>query len=148
MCPGRHPGDSDRLERPEQLATYGFADDPLDTPPEHFNAPHGRFVVAHLKDHPQALGCGGWHMTTPGTAEIRRMYVTPEARGVSLGSQILRFLEPVAHQHGAVRAVLETGSRNLAALALYERFDYKPIPSYIPGRQPVINRAPAKDLPG
>jgi GNAT superfamily N-acetyltransferase len=130
----------------EQVATYGYADDPLETPPDHFDVPRGLFVIAHLEGHPHALGCGGWRMTAPGTAEIKRMYVHPDARRLSLGSQILHFLEQRAQSHGALRAILETGNRNTAALALYERFSYQPIPSYVPGRQPSVNRAMAKDL--
>ncbi|MFJ5926483.1 GNAT family N-acetyltransferase [Kitasatospora sp. NPDC092948] len=131
----------------EQLDTYGFADDPFDTPADHFAAPHGLFVVARVEGRPQALGCGGWRMTDPTTVEIKRMYVHPAARGLALGSQILDLLEQQASECGARRAILETGSRNAAALALYKKFGYTPIPSYIPGRQPSINRAMAKELP-
>ncbi|GLW58725.1 GNAT family N-acetyltransferase [Kitasatospora phosalacinea] len=130
----------------EQLALYGFADDPHTTDPAHFAPPNGLFLIAHADGHDQALGCGGWHLVQPGTVEIKRMYVSPAARGLAIGSTILRALEDQARSIGARRAILETGSRNLAALALYAHLGYEPIPSYAPGRDPLVNRALAKQL--
>ncbi|MFD7644658.1 GNAT family N-acetyltransferase [Kitasatospora sp. NPDC059795] len=130
----------------EQLATYGFADDPHTAEPSHFVPPNGLFLVARVDGHEAAVGCGGWHLTTSDTVEIKRMYVDPTARGLAIGSRILRALEHKAVEHGATRAILETGSRNLAALALYEHLGYRPIPSYVPGREPTVNRAMAKRL--
>ncbi|MFJ4676932.1 GNAT family N-acetyltransferase [Kitasatospora sp. NPDC088783] len=130
----------------EQMAMYGFADDPAATEPELFAPPNGLFLLAHLDGHDAALACGGWHLVAPGTVEIKRMYVAPAARGLALGSRMLRALERGAYEHGARRAILETGSRNVAALALYGRLGYQPIPSYAPGRDPLVNRAMAKQL--
>ncbi|MFJ1795322.1 GNAT family N-acetyltransferase [Kitasatospora griseola] len=130
----------------EQTAMYGFADDPAATGPELFAPPNGLFLLARPEGHDEALACGGWHLAAPGTVEIKRMYVDPAARGLALGSRILRALEHEAYEHGARRAILETGSRNLAALALYEHLGYQPIPSYAPGRDPRVNRAMAKQL--
>ncbi|BAJ26413.1 MULTISPECIES: GNAT family N-acetyltransferase [Kitasatospora] len=130
----------------EQLALYGFADDPRAADPAHFVPPNGLFLIAHADGHDEALGCGGWHLVAPGTVEIKRMYVSPVARGLAIGSAILRGLEQQARGIGARRAILETGSRNLAALALYAHLGYQPIPSYAPGRDPLVNRALAKQL--
>ncbi|WP_063857013.1 MULTISPECIES: GNAT family N-acetyltransferase [unclassified Kitasatospora] len=130
----------------EQIATYGFAEDPDDTPADHFNPPNGVFVIARLRGRQAAVGCGGCRLIAPDTAEIKRMYVHPDARGLSLGSRILELLEQEARTLGAARILLETGNRNAAALSLYEKFNYRPIPPYVPGRQPSVNRAMAKTL--
>jgi len=130
----------------EQTAMYGFADDPAATEPELFAPPNGLFLLARPEGHDEALACGGWHLVAPGTVEIKRMFVDPAARGLALGSRILRALEREAYERGARSAILETGSRNLAALALYEHLGYQPIPSYAPGRDPLVNRAMAKKL--
>ncbi|MBC7267726.1 GNAT family N-acetyltransferase [Streptomyces albogriseolus] len=128
----------------EQLATYGFADDPDDTPEEQFHAPQGLFLVAHRNG--IAVGCGGVRLLDASTAEIKRMYVAASARGQGLGRHILEQLEHQAASSGASRILLETGYRNRAALALYQRCGYVPAPSYVPGRNPDVNRAMLKVL--
>ena len=55
------------------------------------------------------------------TAEIKRMYVAPEARGNKLGAAILDRLELEAGALGIDRLVLETGSRQPEAIQMYER---------------------------
>lgn len=55
------------------------------------------------------------------TAEVKRMYVAPEARGSKLGAAVLDRLELEAAALGIDRLVLETGSRQDEAIGLYER---------------------------
>lgn len=129
----------------EQRALYGFADEPHDTPTADFEAPHGAFLVARVDGRPVA--CGGWRLLDATTAEIKRMYVEPGLRGRALGHALLRRLEQLAAAAGASRVVLETGRDNTQALALYARAGYRSMPSYVPGRDPNINRALAKALP-
>lgn len=129
----------------EQIATYGRADDPEATPPAEFDRPRGAFLLAARADG-TALACGGWRTAAPATAEIKRMYVSPIARGHGLGRQILTALEDDARHHGMSEVILETGVNNLAALALYTRCGYAPITPYVTGRDPRINRALGKAL--
>ncbi|MQS17407.1 GNAT family N-acetyltransferase [Streptomyces kaniharaensis] len=124
----------------EQLAIYNTADDPETTDSAEFDAPHGRFLVARLGDGP-ALACGGWRTLGPSTAEIKRMYVAPAARGQGLGRRILATLEQDLLGRGHTEVLLETGVHNIAALALYAASGYTPVHSYVPGRNPDINRA-------
>jgi GNAT superfamily N-acetyltransferase len=129
----------------EQTATYGTADDPTATPAEEFEPPHGRFLIATRADG-AALACGGWRTAGPTTAEIKRMYVDPIARGQGLGQQLLDALEQDAYQRGMTTAILETGVSNHAALVLYNNRGYVPIKPYVTGRNPKINRALSKSL--
>ncbi|WP_086809332.1 GNAT family N-acetyltransferase [Streptomyces reticuliscabiei] len=126
--------------RAAQVALYGHADDPSDTPAGEFVPPRGLFLLAR-DPAGRPLGCGGWHLLCPGTGEIKRMYVRPEARGRALGRQILQVLEADARDQGLDHMQLETGAFNGAALALYARHGYSSIPSYREGRNPEINRA-------
>ncbi|MFB7999732.1 GNAT family N-acetyltransferase [Streptomyces sp. NPDC056002] len=80
------------------------------------------------------------------TAEIKRMYVSGDARGHGIGRYLLHHLERHAASRGATQIVLETGRRNTAALALYRRAGYLPCPSYVVGRDPRVNRAMTKPL--
>lgn len=47
-----------------------------------------------------ATGCGDLRLLDDGRAEIKRMYVTPQARGTGVATRILRALEDHARQTG------------------------------------------------
>ncbi len=130
-----------------QVQMYGFADDPADTPADDYIPPNGLFLLGRDASG-QAAGCGGWRLLDPRTAEIKRMYVRPDARGKSLGRQILLRLEADAQLHEVTYMQLETGVANLAALCLYRSHGYRPIEPYRPGRNPEVNRALRKTLQG
>lgn len=129
----------------EQLATYGFADDPADTPPGEFDPPHGTFLVASASGGP-AVACCGWRTAGPGTAEVKRLYVEPSARGQGLARQLMEALQQHARHSGKTRVILETGARSHAALALFASCGFTSTESYVEGRNPDINRAMQKPL--
>src|SRR5687768_10461324 len=79
----------------------------------------GAFLVAFLEE--RAVGCGAVRLIESGTAELKRMYVEPANRGRGIGRRLVQALEDEARALGATRVVLETGIRQAAALALYER---------------------------
>jgi putative acetyltransferase len=89
---------------------------------------HGAFLVAYREQRP--VGCGAVRLIDPSSAELKRMYVAPECRGAGVGRRLLEALEAEARRLGAERLVLETGGRQTAALALYERCGFKPIALY------------------
>lgn len=60
-------------------------------------------------------------------AEIVTLAVKPSARRQRLGSQLLTLAAPAAADHGATRMILEVAADNVAALALYQRHDYRPV---------------------
>jgi GNAT superfamily N-acetyltransferase len=65
-------------------------------------------------------------------AELKRMYVTPGARGGGVGAALLAAAEAAAGRLGADRVVLQTGDRQPDAVALYRRAGYTPIPAFPP----------------
>jgi GNAT superfamily N-acetyltransferase len=71
-----------------------------------------------------AVGCGAVRLLGDGAAEIKRMFVRPDARGRGISRRILEALEGEARAMGAVRVLLETGERQPAALGLYESAGY------------------------
>lgn len=77
----------------------------------------GAFFVAYAQGRP--LACGAVRRLDEGTAEIKRMYVQPAARGLGLGRRLLQVLEDEARNLGVSRLVLETGVRQPDAIALY-----------------------------
>jgi GNAT superfamily N-acetyltransferase len=79
----------------------------------------GAFLIAARAGTP--VGCGAVRRIEDGTAEVKRMYVRPEVRGQRVGQAVLSALEAEARALGCARLVLETGVRQMEAIALYER---------------------------
>jgi putative acetyltransferase len=96
--------------------------------PEEVADGRGAFLVAYIGGQP--VGCGAVRRIDPAVAEVKRMYVAPEARGRGVGRQVLLQLEAEARRLGATRLVLETGPRQPEALALYSRAGFVEIPNF------------------
>ena len=95
----------------------------------HFSLPTAdQFLVAWQGD--EAVGCGAIRVIEPGVAEIKRMYVRPTLRGRHIGGMVLRALETTALGLGCHRLVLETGTRQVEAMALYQRHGFAEIPCW------------------
>ena len=100
-------------------------------PPRDIVGARAVFMVASLGR--KAVGCGAVRPLPDGAAdvaEIKRMYVAPEARRSGAARTILRALEEWARARGYRVARLETGLRQPGATRLYETAGYFPIPSY------------------
>ncbi|PKQ14310.1 MAG: hypothetical protein CVT68_12530, partial [Actinobacteria bacterium HGW-Actinobacteria-8] len=70
------------------------------------------------------------HPDTPGTVEIRRLYVRPEHRGHGHARVMMGAIERAAFRVGATRLVLGTGEAQPEAVALYEGIGYNRIPPF------------------
>lgn len=90
--------------------------------------PDGAFLVAYEDD--RAVACGGIKRFDDETAEVKRMYVVPEARSRGLARSILTVLEDEARRLGYRCARLDTGPRQPHARKLYESAGYVAIPAY------------------
>lgn len=134
----------------EYVARYGGPDEtPLD--PLMFAPPHGTFFVGYLDRVPVATGAWRRHHTvvafgTTATAEVKRMYVAPAARGRGHARRILAHLESTAAAAGAEVMILETGLRQPEAIALYESSGYTPIEPFGHYRDSPIVRCFGKRL--
>jgi len=80
-----------------------------------------RFFVARLDG--EAVGCGALRIDV-GYGELKRMYVTPAARGHRIGRRILDRIEAEARAEGLTCLRLETGIHQPEALALYRSAGY------------------------
>lgn len=87
----------------------------------------GAFLVAREDGTP--VGCGAIRPCGEGM-EVKRMYVVPGARGRGISRRILNALEIAARDLGASTLILETGIRQHAAIALYERHGFQRIPPF------------------
>ena len=95
-----------------------------------FVEPDGIFLVIRRQE--RAIACGGICRFDETRAELKRMYVVPEARGEGLGRRMLVELEAHARRLGYSAVVLETGDRQPEALGLYRSAGYERIPCYPP----------------
>jgi GNAT superfamily N-acetyltransferase len=128
VLPYDHP-DAARLIaaiQQDDVERYGGEDE---TPVEsaEFAPPHGLFLVGYLDGVPVA--CGGWR-ARGADAELKRMYVVPAARRGGFGRALLAELERTAFAAGHRRLILETGTKNTEALALYRAVGYTAVPRF------------------
>lgn len=116
-------------ELSRELASRYDEDDDGNFAPEDVEIPGAAFVI--LRQSGQATGCGAIRpFAEPGVAEVKRMYVRPDARGRGLSRLILHELEKAALEFGCRCLILETGTRQPEAMALYERSGYSRCPCF------------------
>jgi len=95
--------------------------------------PEVSFVVARIDG--KALGCTAVVDSGEGWAEIKRMFVSPAARGQKIGRRLLEELENIAAKRGICYLRLETGVKQAEALSLYRYagfLEIGPFSSYRP----------------
>jgi len=78
----------------------------------------------------ELLGSIAFRIIAPGHAEIKRMFVRSEARGIGLGRRLLSALEDAARQKHVSRISLETGIKQPQAIALYRASGYQDCPPF------------------
>jgi DNA-binding MarR family transcriptional regulator/N-acetylglutamate synthase-like GNAT family acetyltransferase len=96
--------------------------------PHEVRRPAGQFFVAYL--HGEAIGCGGVKHHPDAPAEIKRMWIAPQARGLGLGRRLLETLEACALSGGAHIAHIETSAVLAEALALYRSAGWVEVPAF------------------
>ena len=114
----------------------------LDT--DEVSGDRGVFLVAYLGDEP--IACGAIRRLNEDDAEIKRMYVDPGTRGSGVGRRMLAELVSLGRGFGVKRIVLETGKRQVEALALYERAGFELIPRFGEYADSPLSLCLAKDL--
>jgi GNAT superfamily N-acetyltransferase len=134
----------------EYVVRYGGPDR---TPyePHEFDPPHGAFFVVYDAGRPVASGA--WRRRddveafgTRSTTEVKRMFVTASHRGRGLARLVLDHLERTAQAAGVEVMVLETGTAQPEAMALYESEGYTRIPGFGHYAGSPLNRCYAKLL--
>ncbi|HEX5569543.1 MAG TPA: GNAT family N-acetyltransferase [Streptomyces sp.] len=120
------------LVQQEYAERYGGEGDLTPLDPAMFRPPNGLFLVAY-DERNRPVATGGWRAMDEneenyrdGDAELKRMFVVPEVRGQGLARRILAVLEDDARAANRTRMVLETGTAQPEAMALYESSGYVP----------------------
>ncbi len=109
---------------------------------QRLDAARGVVLVAY--DASGAVACGALRLLEAGTAEVKRMFVLPAARGRGIAPLVLRALEAHARRRACRRVVLDTGGPLDEAVRLYLREGYVEVPRY--NDNPFAARWFAKDL--
>lgn len=104
-------------------ASVGPSADPQELVP-----PSGVLLLARLDD--AALACGALKAIGPGVGEIKRMWVSPDARGLGIAQRLLDALEAHARDMHLTTLRLDTNRTLVEARALYARNGYREIGRY------------------
>jgi len=75
-------------------------------------------------------GCGGVQLVGTEYAELKRMYVRPQFRGLGLAQLMLDHLADYVQSQGVHVLWLETGIHQRAAIRLYEQMGFQRIPPF------------------
>ncbi|WP_378187079.1 GNAT family N-acetyltransferase [Aquimarina sp. W85] len=89
---------------------------------------HHCLIAYDLSNEP--LGCGAFKKYSDSTVEIKRMFVTPAARGKGVAFKILKTLENWSQSLGYEHCILETGIQQPEAIALYKKAGYQITDNY------------------
>ena len=130
-----HPDVTTLVARLQQfyVERYGGPDDdPMSA--SMFVPPEGAFFLGYDAGLPVAMGAwrleGAARLGASRTAELKRMYVVPECRGLGHARRMLAHLESTAAAAGYEALLLSTGSRQPEAIALYESEGYLPVEGF------------------
>lgn len=89
-----------------------------------------RGVVLMAYDDGKAVACGSLRLLDADTAEVKRMFVVPEARARGHGRSVLAALESAARSMACRRVVLDTAAPLKEAASMYLREGYVEIARY------------------
>ena len=100
---------------------------------EDYMPPEGRLAMAR-DETGKLLGIVLLKRLATGTAEIKRLFVDPEARGEGLGRKLVGRLLEEAREIGYEQVFLDTGTYMPAAHRLYQSFGFRDTDPY-PGSE-------------
>lgn len=103
--------------------------DPFMADAHTYRAPEGCIVLAHDAEG-RLVGCGTMKKFRPDAAEMKRLYVRPEARGTGLGKEIFALREAEARRLGVTTLYADTVRGNTDMLRIYEKQGFRYIPRY------------------
>lgn len=98
--------------------------------PGRFAPPTGALLIAR-RSSGEAIGCVALRaLEQPGTCEMKRLYVTPEGRGLGLGRALAEAAADRARDLGHRELHLDTLPDMTAAQSLYARMGFEPVAAY------------------
>jgi len=107
--------------------TFQRVDEELATLPGIYSPPAGRLLLATHKGVPAGCVCLKPHHDT--TCEVKRLYVDPAMRGLSIGRLLIERLLEEARQSGYERIVLDSHVTMTKAHGIYESAGFRRVPT-------------------
>ena len=95
---------------------------------EQYGIPNGCLLL--VKNDGETVGCAGVRRWQSDIAELKRMYLKPQTRGLGLGKKMLEAALENARQLGYRSIRLDTLPTMETAIALYREFGFADIPPY------------------
>jgi len=86
---------------------------------------NGVLVIALLDDHPIGLACGVTHSLKNQDGHIYQMWISPKARGLGIGHQLLTHIINWAKNEKLKRLSLAVTTTNIVALKLYQALGFR-----------------------
>ena len=115
-------------KRLDRDLSFQNIDDELDDPGKKYTAPEGEILVA-VQD-AAVLGMVAYHRHTAERCEMKRLYVTPQARGLHVGEELVKEIISHAKSAGYKEMVLDTVAPLKAAIRLYQKFGFVECEAY------------------
>ena len=112
---------------PVDLGPQGFSEE-LKSLPGPYAPPDGELLLAKRGDH--VLGSIALKLLKPRVAEIKRLFVRPQARKTGVGKALVSAILNTAKERGYREIKLDTLPEMESAIALYKSFGFEPIPPY------------------
>lgn len=100
----------------------------LDDPAVRYSPPQGELLVALEND--EVLGMVAYHRLTSKRCEMKRLYLTPNARGRHLGERLVETIIDHAKASGYEEMVLDTIKPLKAAVSLYRKYGFEECEAY------------------
>jgi GNAT superfamily N-acetyltransferase len=116
-----------RVELNDVYESFNRLDNPPLVPDE-LREPDGAYLVGF--EGVEVVAGGGLRRLDDGVAEIKRMFVRPEARSRGVARALLDALEQTAKELDYQKVRLDTGPKQVHGLALYRSAGYVDVPPY------------------
>lgn len=98
--------------------------------PVTYGPPNGRTLIVDRGG--KVIAGGAYRHLADGVCELKRLYVTDDARGLGIGRRLSEALMAAARLDGYRRVRLDTADRLVEAISMYRSMGFAPIPPYQP----------------
>ena len=119
---------SEARDQLEKLVDYKAHESAIDRLPGEYDSPKSCFLMARRGN--DVIGCVALRDLGEGIAEMRRMFVSPQAQGSGVGRRLATGIMKIASALGYATMRLNTGPLQTEAVNLYQKLGFKAVEPY------------------